>query len=106
MEQRVRSLLDARQYAERMGRLKAEVAQLERDRVLYAQEPAAYRAASGAITLIYQRSLAIAVTTSSKLRYGQGLLSGEQSEMSSGGNGSSLAIHGIRSRMQVSRHRS
>ena len=44
MEQRVQSVLDARQYAERIGRLKAEVAQLERDRVLYAQELAAYRA--------------------------------------------------------------
>ena len=44
VEQRVQSVLDARQYAERIGRLKAEVAQLERDRVLYAQELAAYRA--------------------------------------------------------------
>ena len=41
------------------------------------------------MTLIHQRSLAIAVTTSSTPRYGQGLLAGEQSEMSSGGNGSS-----------------
>jgi hypothetical protein len=44
LDQRVQAVLDARQYAERMGRLKAEVAQLERDRVLYAQELAAYRA--------------------------------------------------------------
>jgi hypothetical protein len=44
VEQRVQSVLDARQYAERIGRLKAEVAQLERDRMLYAQELAAYRA--------------------------------------------------------------
>jgi hypothetical protein len=40
------------------------------------------------MTLIHQRSFVIAVTTSSTPRYGQGLLSGEQSEMSSGGNGS------------------
>jgi hypothetical protein len=40
------------------------------------------------MTRIHQRSLAIAAATSSRARYGQGLLSGEQSEMSSGGNGS------------------
>ena len=44
LEQRAQAVLDARQYAERMGRLKADVAQLERDRMLYAQELAAYRA--------------------------------------------------------------
>lgn len=44
LDQRVQAVLDARQYAERMGRLKADVAQLERDRVLYTQELAAYRA--------------------------------------------------------------
>jgi Protein of unknown function (DUF2799) len=44
LDQRAQALLDARQYAERIGRLKAEVAQLERDRMLYAQELAAYRA--------------------------------------------------------------
>jgi hypothetical protein len=44
LEQRAQAVLDARQYAERMGRLKADVAQLERDRVLYARELAAYRA--------------------------------------------------------------
>ena len=32
LDQRVQAVLDARQYAERMGRLKADVAQLERDR--------------------------------------------------------------------------
>jgi Protein of unknown function (DUF2799) len=44
LDQRVQAVLDARQYAERMGRLKADVAQLERDRMLYAQELAAFRA--------------------------------------------------------------
>jgi ribosome modulation factor len=44
LEQRAQAMLDARQYAERIGRLKAEVAQFERDRMLYAQELAAYRA--------------------------------------------------------------
>jgi hypothetical protein len=44
LEQRTQAVLDARQYAERIGRLKADVAQLERDRMLYAQELAAYRA--------------------------------------------------------------
>jgi hypothetical protein len=44
VDQRVQAVLDARQYAERMGRLKADVAQLERDRLRYAQELAAYRA--------------------------------------------------------------
>jgi len=44
LDQRAQALLDARQYAERIGRLKADVAQLERDRALYAHELAAYRA--------------------------------------------------------------
>jgi hypothetical protein len=44
VEQRAQAVLDARQYAERIGRSKADVAQLERDRLLYAQELAAYRA--------------------------------------------------------------
>ena len=44
LEQRAQAVLDARQYAERMRRLKADVAQLERDRMLYAQELGAYRA--------------------------------------------------------------
>jgi len=44
LEQRAQAVLDARRYAERLGRLKAEVAQLERDRLLYAQVLAAYRA--------------------------------------------------------------
>ena len=44
LDQRVQAVLDAKQYAERMGRLKADVAQLERDRLRYAQELAAYRA--------------------------------------------------------------
>jgi hypothetical protein len=42
VEQRVQSVLDARQCAQRMGRLKAEVAQLERRRVLHAHELAAH----------------------------------------------------------------
>lgn len=42
------------------------------------------------MTRIHERSLAIAVTTSSRPRYGPGLLSGKQSEMSSGSNGSTL----------------
>jgi hypothetical protein len=46
-DQRVQAVLDAKQYAERTGRLKADVAQLERDRALYAQELAAYRATVG-----------------------------------------------------------
>jgi hypothetical protein len=49
LEQRAQAVLDARQYAERMGRLKADVAQLERDRMLYAQELAAYRATVASI---------------------------------------------------------
>ena len=44
LDQRVQAVLDAKQYAERIGRLKAEVAQLERDRLHYAQELAAVRA--------------------------------------------------------------
>jgi hypothetical protein len=44
VEQRAQALLDARQYAERIGRVKADVARLERDRRLYAQQLAAYRA--------------------------------------------------------------
>jgi hypothetical protein len=43
LDQRVQAVLDAKQYGERMGRLKADVAQLERDRTLYAQELATYR---------------------------------------------------------------
>jgi hypothetical protein len=45
------------------------------------------------ITLIRQRLLAITATTSSTPQYGQGLLSGEQSAMSSGGNGSLAGTH-------------
>ena len=44
LEQRAQAVLDARHYAERIGRLKADVARLERDRTLYAQQLAAYRA--------------------------------------------------------------
>lgn len=44
MEQRAQAVLDARQYAERIGRLKADIARLEKDRTLYAQQLAAYRA--------------------------------------------------------------
>jgi hypothetical protein len=44
VELRAQAVLDARQYAERIGRLKADVARLERDRALYAQQLAAYRA--------------------------------------------------------------
>jgi len=42
-EQRAQALLDARQIAERMGRLKAEIADLEKDRARYAQELENYR---------------------------------------------------------------
>ena len=44
LEQRAQAVLDARQYAERIGRLKADVVQLEKDRTLYAQQLAAYKA--------------------------------------------------------------
>jgi len=44
LEQRAQAVLDARQYAERIGRLKADVAQLEMDRMIYARELATYRA--------------------------------------------------------------
>jgi ribosome modulation factor len=44
LEQRAQAVLDARQYAERIGRLKADIARLEKDRALYAQQLAAYRA--------------------------------------------------------------
>jgi Protein of unknown function (DUF2799) len=44
LEQRAQAVLDARQYAERIGRLKADVAQLERDRMIYARELATNRA--------------------------------------------------------------
>jgi outer membrane murein-binding lipoprotein Lpp len=37
-EQRTQALLDAKQAGERIGRLKAEIAELERDRARYAQE--------------------------------------------------------------------
>jgi len=42
-EQRAQALLDTRQIAERMGRLKAEIAALEKDRARYAQELENYR---------------------------------------------------------------
>lgn len=42
-EGRAQAVLDARQAAERIGRLKAEIAQLERDRARYAQELETYR---------------------------------------------------------------
>ena len=45
LEQRAHALLDARQYAERIGQPQAETAQLEKDRMLYSQELAANRAA-------------------------------------------------------------
>jgi len=43
LEGRAQAVLDARQAAERIGRLKAEIAQLERDRARYAQELETYR---------------------------------------------------------------
>lgn len=43
-EQRAQALLDAKQAAERIGRLKAEIAELEKDRARYQQEFDAYRA--------------------------------------------------------------
>lgn len=42
-EQRAQAVLDAKQYAERIGRLKAEVTQLEKDRARYAHELETYR---------------------------------------------------------------
>jgi uncharacterized small protein (DUF1192 family) len=43
-EQRTQALLDATQAGERIGRLKAEIARLERDRARYQRELDAYRA--------------------------------------------------------------
>lgn len=43
VEERAQALLDARQIAERMGRLKAEIAALEKDRARYVQELENYR---------------------------------------------------------------
>ncbi len=43
-EQRTQALLDARQAGERIGRLKAEIARLEKDRARYQRELDAYRA--------------------------------------------------------------
>ncbi len=42
-EQRADGILDAKQAAERIGRLKSEIAQLEKDRVQYSAELEAYR---------------------------------------------------------------
>ena len=42
-EMRTQAVLDAKQAAERIGRLKAEIEQLERDRIRYAEELEAYR---------------------------------------------------------------
>jgi hypothetical protein len=42
-EQRTQAVLDTKQIAERIGRLKAEVAELEKDRVRYEQELETYR---------------------------------------------------------------
>jgi hypothetical protein len=42
-EERTRGVLDAKQAAERIGRLKAEIAQVEKDRARYAQELETYR---------------------------------------------------------------
>ncbi len=43
-EQRTQAVLDAKQAGERIGRLKAEISQLEKDRTRYRQELDAYRA--------------------------------------------------------------
>lgn len=43
-EQRAQALIDTKQIAERTGRLKAEIAQLERDRIEHERELADYRA--------------------------------------------------------------
>jgi uncharacterized small protein (DUF1192 family) len=43
-EQRTQALLDAKQVGERIGRLKAEIAKLEKDRARYQRELDAYRA--------------------------------------------------------------
>lgn len=42
-ESRTEAVLDAKQAAERIGRLKAEIAQLEKDRARYAEELETYR---------------------------------------------------------------
>jgi ribosome modulation factor len=42
-EQRAQTVIDAKQAGERIGRLKAEIAQLEKDRARYQQELDAYR---------------------------------------------------------------
>jgi hypothetical protein len=42
-EERTQAVVDARQAGERIGRLKAEIAQLEKDRARYQQELDAYR---------------------------------------------------------------
>jgi hypothetical protein len=43
-EERTQGVLDTKQAAERIGRLKAEIAELEKERARYAQELDAYRA--------------------------------------------------------------
>ena len=43
-EQRTQAVLDAKQAGERIGRLRAEISQLEKDRARYQQELDAYRA--------------------------------------------------------------
>jgi hypothetical protein len=49
-EERAKALLDARQIAERMGRLKAEIAALEKDRARYAQELEHYRMTADSVS--------------------------------------------------------
>lgn len=42
-EQRTQAVLDTKQFAERIGRLKSEISELEKDRARYAQELETYR---------------------------------------------------------------
>jgi hypothetical protein len=42
-EQRTQAVLDTKQFAERIGRLKSEIAELEKERARYAQELETYR---------------------------------------------------------------
>lgn len=48
-EQRAQALVDTKQIAERTGRLKAEIAELERDKIEYERELADYRATVASI---------------------------------------------------------
>jgi len=49
-QDRADAMIDAEQSAERIGRLKAEIRQLEKDRVNYQRDLESYRATHGAVT--------------------------------------------------------